>query len=158
MLRRHLDRQFRWRPPEHNRFAGMQPISDHLALLLSALAYAGRQPREATARAFAEGMAQFGIARGTPAPLPREAVSLAALDRSLDRLAASAPHVKVRVLDACGATISSDGRVTIAEGELLRAIANSLDCPIPPLLTGTAATQEPHHEPAVSQAAPLAPS
>ena len=28
----------------------------------------------------------------------------------------------------------ADGRVTVAEGELLRAIADSLDCPMPPLL------------------------
>jgi Zn-dependent protease with chaperone function len=158
MLRRHLDRQFRWRAAEPNRYTERQSISDHLALLLSALAYTGRQPREATARAFAEGMARFGIAREATALLPREAVSLAALDRSLDRLAASAPQVKARVLEACSATISTDRRLTVAEGELLRAIADALDCPLPPLLTGTTPAQEPPHELAVHQPAPLAPS
>jgi Zn-dependent protease with chaperone function len=158
MLRRHLDRQFRGRALDQERYTAMQPVSDHLALLLSALAYTGRQPREATAQAFAEGMKRFGIVRDTSGPLPREACSLAALDRSLDRLAASSPHVKGRVLDACAATIASDGRVMIAEGELLRAIADSLDCPIPPLLSGTAAAQEPPHALAVPQSAPLAPS
>jgi hypothetical protein len=159
MLRRHLDRQFRYRSLDQDRYVARRPISDHLVLLLSALAYTGRQPREATARAFAEGMTRSGMARGTAAPLPREACSLAALDRSLDRLAASSPQVKSCVLDACAATIASDGRVTIAEGELLRAIADSLDYPIPPLLAATAAAQEPPHELAVPQPpAPLAPS
>jgi hypothetical protein len=158
MLRRHLDRLFRGRALEPDRYAAAQPLSDHMALLLSALAYTGSQPREATAQAFAEGMRRFGVVRNTAGPLPREACSLAALDRSLDRLAASSPHVKSRVLEACGATIARDRRVTIAEGELLRAIADSLDCPIPPLLAGTAAAQEPPHALAVPHPAPLAPS
>ena len=136
MLRRHLDPQFRQRRPEPDRYAVLGPVSDHLSILLSSLAYAGHAQREGTARAFEEGMERFGIARDASTMLPREACSLAGLDRSLDRLAASAPQVKSRVLDACGATIASDGRVTIAEGELLRAIADSLDCPIPPLLAG----------------------
>jgi Zn-dependent protease with chaperone function len=158
MLRRHLDRQFRGRALDQDRYVAMQPVSEHLTLLLSALAYVGRQSGEAAAQAFAEGMKRFGIAREPSAPLPRGACSLAALDRSLDRLAASSPHVKSRVLEACSATIASDGRVTIAEGDLLRAIADSLDCPIPPLLAGTAAAQEPSHALTVPQPAPLAPS
>jgi hypothetical protein len=42
--------------------------------------------------------------------------------------------VKKRVLEACGECIGADGRVTAAEGELLRAIADALDLPMPPLL------------------------
>jgi Zn-dependent protease with chaperone function len=160
MLRHHLDRQFRWRRPDGDRYARMSPISDHLTLLLSALAYMGRQSPDAAARAFAAGLERFGVTGNAPKLLPRESCSLAVLDRSLDRLAASSPHVKNRILDACGATIASDGRVTIAEGELLRAIADSLDCPIPPLLAASTPTAppEPPHEPAAQAPVPLAPS
>jgi hypothetical protein len=35
---------------------------------------------------------------------------------------------------ACAACIGADGRVTVEEGELLRAISDSLGCPMPPLL------------------------
>ncbi len=158
MLRRHLDRQFRHRRPAGDRYAPHSPITDHLALLLSSLAYAGRANREATAQAFADGMRRFGVPGTTLAQLPREACSLATLDQSLDRLAASAPQVRSLVLDACGATISSDGRVTIAEGELLRAIADSLDCPIPPFLAGPLTPQEPRREIPLERPSPLLPS
>ncbi len=158
MLRRHLDPQFRQRRPDMGRNAVLGPVSDHLSILLSALAYAGHAQSEGTARAFEDGMGRFGIARNASAMLPREACSLALLDRALDRLAASAPQVKSDVLDACGMTIASDGRVTIAEGELLRAIADSLDCPIPPLLAGPVPASEPPRETTLGQRSPLVPS
>ena len=158
MLRRHLDSQFRQRRPDMDRYAALGPIADHMAVVLSSLAYTGHAPREGTGRAFEDGMRRFGIAGNAGTMLPREACSLAGLDRSLDRLAASAPQVKGRVLDACGATIASDGRVTIAEGELLRAIADSLDCPIPPLLAGPVPAPEPPRENPLGQPSPLLPS
>jgi hypothetical protein len=49
----------------------------------------------------------------------------------------ASPSVKKRVLDACAVCIAVDGTVTVEEGELLRAVADALDCPMPPLL-GTA--------------------
>jgi hypothetical protein len=158
MLRRHLDRQFRQRPPVHDRYARTGPIIDHLALLLSTLAHAGHADRAEAERAFADGLARFGIARDGRALLPREMCSLTTLDASLDRLAASAPQVKSRILDACGAAISSDGRITLAEGELLRAIADSLDCPIPPLLATPEPMHEPTHETIADRPSPLLPS
>ena len=73
---------------------------------------------------------------GTAAPpLPgRNQCHLATVDAALNDLAAASPGVKRRVLEGCAAAISADGQVTVAEGELLRAIADSLDCPMPPLL------------------------
>jgi hypothetical protein len=42
--------------------------------------------------------------------------------------------VKQRVLDSCAHTVALDGSVTVAEAELLRAIASAMDVPLPPLL------------------------
>jgi len=105
-------------------------------------------------------MERFGISPGARALLPDEACSLTALDRALDRLATSAPQVKSRVLDACATCIASDGRVTVAEGELLRAIADSLDCPIPPLLAGAGplSNPEPTRAAIPERSSPLLPS
>jgi hypothetical protein len=38
------------------------------------------------------------------------------------------------VLEAAAACVSTDGRVTPAEGELLRLTADALGCPLPPIL------------------------
>jgi len=53
----------------------------------------------------------------------------------LEELAKATPQLKKKVLEACAACISSDGVVTVEEGELLRAISDSLGCPMPPLIT-----------------------
>jgi hypothetical protein len=42
--------------------------------------------------------------------------------------------LKKSVLEACAACIAADVRVTVEEGELLRVIADALDCPMPPLI------------------------
>ena len=39
-----------------------------------------------------------------------------------------------RVLEACARTVASDGILRTREAELLRAMADTLDCPIPPFI------------------------
>ena len=63
--------------------------------------------------------------------------SLAAIDSALDNLAAAVPKLKRIILAACVACVLADRQVTVAEAELLRAVADSLGCPMPPLLSGT---------------------
>ncbi len=38
------------------------------------------------------------------------------------------------ILEACIACVAADGRTTVTEAELLRSVADSLDCPIPPFM------------------------
>jgi uncharacterized tellurite resistance protein B-like protein len=56
------------------------------------------------------------------------------LDAALGRLVLSVPQIKKNVLNACAETVAADGLLQAAEAELLRAIADSLDCPIPPFI------------------------
>jgi tellurite resistance protein len=41
---------------------------------------------------------------------------------------------KRNILLACAQTVAADGQVQVREAELLRAIADALDCPIPPFV------------------------
>jgi hypothetical protein len=68
--------------------------------------------------------------------MPPERCGLCALDEALTALNTLAPRLKRDLLAACAACVSLDRRVTVREGELFRAIADSLDCPVPPLLPG----------------------
>ena len=68
--------------------------------------------------------------------LPPEHCSLQSLDQALLRLAHSAPSLKRQILQACVEYIAADGYVTLGEADLLRATADTLDCPMPPLLPG----------------------
>jgi DnaJ-domain-containing protein 1 len=44
------------------------------------------------------------------------------------------PQIKKNVLNACVLTIAADEIIHEREAELVRAIADALDCPIPPLV------------------------
>jgi tellurite resistance protein len=55
------------------------------------------------------------------------------VDAALDKLAVSSLPIKKRLLVAAGHVIASDGTVTASEGELYRALAATLDVPMPAL-------------------------
>ena len=63
-------------------------------------------------------------------------IGLRELDAALQQLASAEPLALRPVLAACAACITADLEVTQTEGELLRAIADTLGCPMPPLLPG----------------------
>ncbi len=58
-----------------------------------------------------------------------------AVSKALDVLLEASAPLKRDVLRACASAVGSDGQITVEEGELLRAIADSLDSPMPPILT-----------------------
>lgn len=66
--------------------------------------------------------------------LSREQSTLAQFDAALRQLGQSPLPIKRRVVLACAACITDDGKVTVREGELLRAICAVLGCPMPPLV------------------------
>lgn len=64
---------------------------------------------------------------------------LTQLDTALDRVALAAPKLKKVLLEASVHVVSADGVIQEREAELLRAVADTLDCPIPPFV-GTGVT------------------
>ena len=58
------------------------------------------------------------------------------MEASLRELDAAAPRRKQDLLLACAVVIAHDRRVDVEEGELLRALADALQCPMPPFLPG----------------------
>ena len=64
-------------------------------------------------------------------------LSLDKLDSAIHKLNQLKPLQKPALLKACAAAISADQIITPTEHELLRAIADSLDCPMPPLIANT---------------------
>jgi len=69
---------------------------------------------------------------------PREECSLGEFDAALQTLNRSVPAIKRRIVVACTACILANQHVTARETELLRAICDMLDCPLPPLVMGEA--------------------
>ncbi len=103
-------------------------------LLLSLLAFAGARTEQDAAAAFAQ--AQKVLNFSTLTLLPRASIKLADADKALEQLNLTKPLQKPQLLKALSECVLHDGQLSIAEAELFRAIADSLDCPIPPLITG----------------------
>ena len=136
VLRRHLDSHFRETQPSAPKYRSLATLSKEIALLLSSLAHVGHDTEEQARQAFAQGVEELTKSRLTLSMQKEEESGFQALSRALDRLTLVTPLLKRRLLRACGACVSHDYQVTVQEGELLRAIADSLDCPLPPLLAG----------------------
>ena len=134
MLLRHLDRQFRKEPQAQVLYSSLPEISGSAELVLSALSWAGGNDPSVVAAAFSAGVAKLGMEAAGLRLVDREKCLLSRIGESLDVLVSTIPPLKKTILEACVETITSDGQVTVSEGELLRAIADTLDCPMPPLI------------------------
>ena len=66
--------------------------------------------------------------------LPKENCGVTQIDAALNRLAQAVPIIKKNLLEACVHTVGADGVIVESEAELLRAIADTLDCPMPPFV------------------------
>ncbi len=104
-------------------------VRDEAAMLLSALAASSTAQTE---RAF-----DAGARRLDPADPPSMATidGLQSIDAALRKLSRCSPAVKQRLIDAAAHTVAADGEVNVAEAELLRVTAATLDVPLPPILT-----------------------
>lgn len=112
----------------------LKPLLPATSTLLSTLAYYGQPEEEQAARTFQSGAARLNPARlnSSLRLLPKESCGLAAVDKALTLLNTASPAIKKIILDACVACVAADDRTTVTEAELLRAVADALDCPIPP--------------------------
>jgi hypothetical protein len=54
------------------------------------------------------------------------------LDEALDKFSQASPLVKRQILVACVTAAARDGKLSSREAELLRTIADSIGCPLPP--------------------------
>ena len=137
MVIRNLDQIHSPHPPLEIQYRDFERVRDEAIVLLGTLARLGHSSPIEIEKAFEVGVSRLPKnPRGsgkTYIPI-EESCTMVDIDRALERLARSTPTIKKQVLDACAAAIASDGQLTQGEGELLRAIADSLECPMPPLL------------------------
>ena len=108
---------------------GLFQCADELTVLLGTLANAG-QPDPKNALAALE-YAWEGLPFERGHELPSE---LENLEAALKRLRHLMPEEKPALLNALVRCVEHDGKVTVAEAQLMRAIADLLDCPMPPVL------------------------
>lgn len=130
ILYHNLEPQFTGKKPRAARHGSLAAVKPHIETLLSLLTYACVDDQQSEA---------FDAARREldmpdVEMIPRERIDLEALGAAVDELALLKPLIKPRLLKACLACITHDQAYSPEETELMRAVADTLDCPMPPYL------------------------
>ena len=108
-------------------------VVDEISVVLSAMAHTSNNHALAAADAFALGAGQIKLIEHQLALREPVDCDVGPLDPALDTLATASLPIRQRVIAACAHIAGADGQILIAEAELLRAIAATLDVPMPPL-------------------------
>ncbi|MDD5333465.1 MAG: M48 family metallopeptidase [Rhodoferax sp.] len=114
------------------RQGNLNTVKAEVLLLLVTLARAGDADPAAQKAAFARGATRIGFEPGMPPSAPFAADAMSA---ALDRLRQLTPVMKQDLISACVEAALVDGKLLLAEVELLRTIGMAIDCPLPPSVT-----------------------
>ena len=131
MLLSYLDIHFGRKKQPPIRYRTVQAVAAPATAVLSVLARSGQNSEADIDRAFQAGTQSLSMSLALQ---PSSQCTLAGFDAAITELAQATPQVKHSVLEAASAIIAADGQVLPAEAELLRALAASLGCPLPPAL------------------------
>jgi Zn-dependent protease with chaperone function len=132
---RHLQTHFSPEQKPITQFYALRPLAPDCGALLSATAYTGQENTAQAYAAFTQGAESLSRIAQCEIPwLPPDQCDLSHVDAALARLSQAAPQIKKNVLNACAQTVAADGVIQEGEAELLRAIADVLDCPTPPFV------------------------
>ena len=128
---RHLEPHFVKQQKKTTRYYSLKKLSHECSVLISSLACTAGSNDETIQTAYDAGASHLDATRLTQ--LPDVDCGLQELDQALVTLDGVAINLKRKLIEAAAATVSADGYLQIQEAELLRAISDSLGCPMPPL-------------------------
>ena len=114
---------------KRKRKTNQRPAPEDVSTVLSALAHAGSRDKDLVQNAFERGVEATGLP-----PLELQSWDRTIFDRlnhSLDALGRLPGKSKSKLIRGLAETASADGTITPREIDLLRAIATTLDCPMP---------------------------
>jgi hypothetical protein len=132
ILFHHLDAEFGRPGKKVAKYGSFKGVKKYVDVLMSMLVYACVKDKAEMTAAFASAERELGLTNLVL--LPRDQISLENLDVAVEKLALLKPLLKPRLLKACLAVITQDQKYSPDEMELMRAIGDVLDCPLPPYL------------------------
>jgi hypothetical protein len=122
------------RPPVAQYYT-LKPLVPDCAVVLSALANVGSSDAGEIQKAFETGAPYLRAPDNAGLTLlSGEQCGVEQIDAALNCLVQAVPTIKKNLIEACVYTVGADGVITETEAELLRAVADTLDCPIPPFV------------------------
>ena len=125
-----LDAVFGETKPSMGGRAELKDVLKPMSVLLSIISYSNELEKLSPSQAFKAGQALLGLKVEL---IPKSSIGFELLNDALLELAELKPLKKPALLKACAAVITADGKIAPIEVELLRAVAATIDCPMPPL-------------------------
>ena len=132
MVRRTLVPRFSGNARPERSIGSIGPVAADCSMVFSVLVWESAESPQLADSLFGKAIVSFQ--EKNLRLVPREQCTLSALDSALERLALLVPPIKKQVLSGCIAVVYADGIVTVNEAEYLRAIAEALECPLPPIM------------------------
>jgi Zn-dependent protease with chaperone function len=135
IILRHLDPQFNGPRKSVVQYYTVKPLVPDCVVLLSALANVGSDDAAEIEKAFEAGAPYLRAPNDNDLQLlQQEQCGISQIDAALNRLAQAVPTIKKNLIEACIHVVGADGVIMESEAELLRAISDTLDCPMPPFM------------------------
>jgi Zn-dependent protease with chaperone function len=127
-----LDEQFGLRKSKPAKISKPAEVSDEVARVISLLAHVGNDDPAVVRALYEKSWKAFDS--NLPVPMvAKDELNLTAFGDALEHLAEAVPALKRRITSAATACVVEDAVVSVAEFELLRAVASVLETPMPPL-------------------------
>lgn len=130
MVIHHLDASFSKNKRPEVKYQQLEEVTAELSILLSALCYTSGDDPEKGWQAALIPLEKEGAKTGLKLT-DRDAANLSAVDKALDKLAASSNSLKKYIVSSVIYCITADQKITASEAELTRAISEVLGVPIP---------------------------
>jgi Zn-dependent protease with chaperone function len=134
IIRRHLAPQLGETRSTSVQYHTLQPLMGDCAVVLSALANVSSSNAGEVEKAFQTGAPYLRTQADELQLLPHQECGLEQIDAALERFALATPQIKKNLIEACVHVVGAEGSIREREAELLRAIADTLDCPISPFV------------------------
>lgn len=129
VIERHLSSHFERRGFQKIRYTGLSQLQEEANLLVSTMCEVGAENSTEAAEAYVSATEGWGDGMSRV-----EMVDLGELHQVLEKFDVASPIVKKELLAACAKAASRDGDLTSREAELLRSIADSIGCAVPPFV------------------------
>jgi Zn-dependent protease with chaperone function len=127
-----LDEAFGYRKPPLMIHTHIGAVKYEVELILSLVAYAEHQDDADAHYAFKTAIGAIGAT--ALKPVARQQITIAELNKAMDKLERAKPMVKPRILKALVSSLTVDNKVSAGSVEFTRAVASCLGSPMPPIM------------------------
>ncbi len=115
------------------KYHSYKQVSDEIRLLLSLMVHASADTSNDSQQVFDSAIRGFAV--NSTELLPVKQIKVSDIRRALTKLSQLSPMLKKNIIQACADIALTDNTLKVMETELIRVIAEYLDCPVPPLVT-----------------------